>query len=118
MSQEGDELRKRARANIDYLRSLMQNEGMFCYGNPSNVVPVSVGDEILAKWTSRFLEENGLLANLVEFPAVPFGTARFRFQVMASHSDEQIEGAVRIFRRAIESARDVISAPSLVLAEC
>ncbi|HYP30088.1 MAG TPA: pyridoxal phosphate-dependent aminotransferase family protein [Blastocatellia bacterium] len=117
-SEEGDELRAKARLNIDYLRSLMRGEGMFCYGGPSNVVPVSVGDETLAKWTSRFLEEHGLLANLVEFPAVPKGTARFRFQVMASHTHDQIEEAVRIFRRSLDSARDMTSAPSRALAEC
>ncbi len=64
-----------------------------------------MGDERLAKWTGRALEENGLIANLVEYPAVARGKARFRFQVMASHTDEQLDRGVRIFRRALAEAR-------------
>lgn len=103
-SEEGDRLRARSKANIDYLRALFTSNGLNCLGDPSNVVPVSVGDEVVAKRTSRFLEENGLLANLVEFPAVARGAARFRFQVMASHTDEQIESAVEVFTQSLEKA--------------
>ena len=76
-----------------------------CYGQPSNIVPVGVGDERLARWTGRALEEIGLIANLVEYPAVARGKARFRFQVMASHTDEQLDRGVRIFRHALAEAR-------------
>jgi hypothetical protein len=69
---------------------------------------VSVGDEALAKVTSGFLEKNGLLANLVEFPAVAKGKARFRFQVMATHTAEQIDEAVEIFSRSLGEARQVL----------
>jgi glycine C-acetyltransferase len=104
-SREGELLRKKALANIQQLRSLFAAEGLHCYGQPSNIVPVSVGDERLAKWTSRALEEHGLIANLVEFPAVSRGKARFRFQVMASHTSDQISRAVEILRHALEQAR-------------
>jgi hypothetical protein len=43
---------------------------------------------------SRRLPDIGVLANLVEFPAVPKGQARFRMQVMASHSSRDIIDAV------------------------
>jgi glycine C-acetyltransferase len=69
-----------------------------------------VGDETLAKWTSRFLEKNGLLANLVEFPAVAKGAARFRFQVMATHTDEQVDRAVDIFCWSLSAAREMVTA--------
>ena len=55
-----------------------------------------VGDEKIARLTSRYLTDNSLLANLVEFPAVPRGKARFRFQVMATHRHQDIDAAVRI----------------------
>ena len=58
------------------------------------------------------------MANLVEFPAVPKGSARFRFQIMASHTDEQIEEAVRIFRRSLDGAREMISDPDAALISC
>lgn len=107
-SEEGDALRERAFDNILRLRAGFESRGVECLGNPSNVVPVMCGDETVAKWTSRLLEENGLIANLVEFPAVPRERARFRFQIMASHTEEQIDRAVDVFMRCLEEARGMV----------
>ncbi|HEX5731769.1 MAG TPA: pyridoxal phosphate-dependent aminotransferase family protein [Blastocatellia bacterium] len=108
-SEEGELLRARSLKNITDIRRSFAERGIECLGTGSNIVPVTVGDERLAKWTSRLLEENGLLANLVEFPAVSRGRARFRFQVMASHNEAQIEAAVDIFCRCLERARADVS---------
>lgn len=70
-------------------------------------MPVVTGDEAVAKWTARLLEENGLLANLVEFPAVPRGKSRFRFQVMATHTAWQIDAALDTFTRCLAGAREM-----------
>jgi glycine C-acetyltransferase len=109
-SEEGDALRERSFDNILRLRAGFESRGIECLGNPSHVVPVMCGDETVAKITARLLEEHGLIANLVEFPAVPRGTARFRFQVMASHSEEQIDRAVDVFERCLREARVLASA--------
>ena len=50
-----------------------------------------VGISLLEK-----LANNRLLANLVEFPGVPKGRARFRFQMMSSHTLDNIRDAARI----------------------
>ncbi|HEY0100021.1 MAG TPA: aminotransferase class I/II-fold pyridoxal phosphate-dependent enzyme [Pyrinomonadaceae bacterium] len=104
-STEGESLRARSLRNIRQLRSAFEAEGLECYGQPSPIVPVGVGDERLAKLTARALEENGLIANMVEYPAVARGRARFRFQVMATHTPEQIDKGVSIFRRSLAEAR-------------
>ena len=44
----------------------------------------------------------GMIANLVEFPAVPKGQARFRMQVMSGHTDQNIRQAVSALRAAYE----------------
>ena len=62
------------------------------------------------------LPELGLLANLVEFPAVPKGAARFRMQVMADHTDRNIALAVEHLRFAREEAiaeLDALAAPAV-----
>jgi 7-keto-8-aminopelargonate synthetase-like enzyme len=104
-SPEGDELRARSAGNVRQLRAAFEAEGLECYGRPSPIVPVGVGDERLAKLTARALEANGLIANMVEYPAVARGRARFRFQVMATHTPEQIDTATCIFRRSLAEAR-------------
>lgn len=104
-SAEGESLRARSLSNIRQLRAAFEADGLECYGQPSPIVPVGVGDERLAKLTARALEANGLIANMVEYPAVARGRARFRFQVMATHTPEQIDTAARIFRRSLAEAR-------------
>jgi glycine C-acetyltransferase len=59
-----------------------------------------MGSEGLARLVSKRLPELGLIANLVEFPAVPKGAARIRMQVMANHSEKNITDAVRILKTA------------------
>jgi glycine C-acetyltransferase len=107
---EGEQLRAKARENILQLRDGFAARDIECLGAPSNVIPVTVGDERLAKWTSLFLERHGLIANLVEYPAVARNRARFRFQVMASHTPEQIVTAIEIFCRSLTDARQNVSA--------
>jgi glycine C-acetyltransferase len=106
-SAEGTALRDLAMDNILRLRAGFESRGIECLGDPSNVVPVMAGDETLAKWTGRLLEENGLLANLVEFPAVARGKSRFRFQVMASHTAPQVDRAIGIFESCLGEARRI-----------
>ncbi len=103
-SEEGNDLRDRLRHNIDLLRRSMVEQGLEVGGDPSPIVPVFVGEERLARMTSHFLEVNGLRANLVEFPGVPKGKARFRYQMMASHTDADIRQAARIMRHSREQA--------------
>lgn len=95
-SDDGQVLRSGLMKNILDLRSEMKTQGLEVSGTPSPIVPVFVGDEKVARLTSKHLTHNGLLANLVEFPAVARGKARFRFQVMASHEADSIRSAAEI----------------------
>ena len=104
-SAEGQQLRERLTHNILSLRSQLRNRGMEVYGDPSAIVAVKTGDEALARMTSRELPEIGLISNLVEFPAVGKGQARFRLQVMAGHTEEQITAAAERMGAAMEIAR-------------
>ena len=92
-SAEGAALRDRLMSNILHLREEIRDRGMEVYGDPSAIVAVKTGDEALARLTARELPTLGLLANLVEFPAVPKNQARFRLQVMAGHSAAELETA-------------------------
>jgi len=99
-SLEGRVLRLELLANVISLRRELKEAGLDFYGDPSAIVCVKMGSEGLARLVSRRLPELGLVANLVEFPAVPKGQARIRMQVMASHSEKNISDAVRILKIA------------------
>jgi glycine C-acetyltransferase len=91
-------------ANIVSLRHHLRGAGLDYYGDPSAIVCVKMGSEGLARLVSRRLPELGLVANLVEFPAVPKGAARIRMQVMANHSEQNIVKAVEILKTARQQA--------------
>ncbi len=99
-SDEGKALRASLMRNILSLREKLVAAGMEVYGDPSAIVCVKMGTEALARLVSRQISHMGLVANLVEFPAVPKGQARFRLQVMANHTEEQIAAAVDIIQKA------------------
>lgn len=104
-SARGAELRRRMMDRILMLRREFEKAGLELIGDPSAIVPVVVGNEALARRVSRRLPALGVVANLVEYPAVAKGNARFRFQVMPSHTDQNIREAVQRFRTAVEAAR-------------
>jgi 7-keto-8-aminopelargonate synthetase-like enzyme len=94
-SADGLALRQKLMSNIMTLRRKLTSAGMEFYGEPSAIVAVKTGSEGFARLVARRLPELGLLANLVEYPAVPKGAARFRMQVMANHTVEDIDNAVQ-----------------------
>lgn len=93
-SPEGAQLRHQCISNVLQLRARLADAGFDVYGEPSPIVSVKMGSEAVARLVSRQLHRNGLVANLVEYPAVARGQARFRLQVMANHSEGDIASAV------------------------
>jgi 7-keto-8-aminopelargonate synthetase-like enzyme len=103
-SQEGRERRDALMRNILSLRRKLIASGMEVYGDPSAIVAVKMGEEALARLVSRQLSHRGLVANLVEYPAVPKGAARFRLQVMTNHDEQEVAEAADIMRAANQAA--------------
>lgn len=103
-SDAGRELRERLMDRSVYLRTQLQQAGFDVIGDPSAIVPAVVGPEALARMVSQRLPALGVVANLVEFPAVAKGNARFRLQVMASHSQQNIDDLVDALRGATDTA--------------
>jgi glycine C-acetyltransferase len=101
-SAQGRELRAALMTNILALRSALGAANLEVYGDPSAIVCVKMGNEALARLVGRRLPDLGLIANLVEYPAVPKAQARFRMQVMARHSAENITDAVTRLRTAFD----------------
>ena len=104
-SEEGDALRERLMFNVHSLRGLLAERGIHCLGVPSAVVPVPIGDAPTARIAGRMLAGRHVFANLVEFPAVPVKGSRFRMQVMATHTAEQVRAAAATVADTIEEAR-------------
>ena len=111
---EGQQLRDDLMRNVLDLRARLVTAGLEVYGDPSAIVAVKIGNEALTRLVGRQLTRIGLIANMVEYPAVAKGHARFRLQVMAAHTAEQIAAAaagLALGRRLAADELAVLEAP-------
>jgi glycine C-acetyltransferase len=116
-SEEGRDLRASLMKNVLYLRSELKRLGMEVIGEPSAIVSAKVGDEALARLVSQKLPSLGVVANLVEFPAVAKGSARFRLQVMANHTQADIDQLIGRLYSALDEAEPAYQSYRAALAE-
>ena len=66
---------------------------------PSPIIPVPIGDEASAVSASAALREAGYFVPAIRWPTVPRGEAMLRVTVMATHTDEQIDGLANAISR-------------------
>lgn len=102
--EEGKARRERLMHNTLRLRAGLEEAGFEVLGKPSAVVPMLIGDILLARLMTRYAVEFGGIVNLVEHPAVARNACRWRLQVMADHTDAQIDAMVEIAEKAREMA--------------
>lgn len=66
---------------------------------PSPIIPVPIGDEANAVRASAALRDAGYFVPAIRWPTVPRGEAMLRVTVMATHTDEQIDGLANAISR-------------------
>jgi len=102
--EEGKARRARLMHNSLRLRAGLEEAGFEVLGKPSAVVPMLIGDVLLARLMTRYAVDFGGIVNLVEHPAVARNACRWRLQVMADHTDEQIDAMIEIAEKSREMA--------------
>lgn len=92
--------RERVLANACMLRNGLRDLGCHVLGE-GHIVPWFIGGDATVDQVSHVLEEEGVFASAVRFPAVAKGKAIVRFMLMASHTSEHIESTLEACARAI-----------------
>lgn len=90
-------LRDRLEENTHYFRKGMQAAGFAVTSGDHPIVPVMLGDAVLAQKMSQKLLERGIYAIGFFFPVVPKGKARIRTQISAAHTREDLDKAIAAF---------------------
>jgi glycine C-acetyltransferase len=96
----GNELRQKLWDNTRYFREQMNALGFNIVPGVHPIVPVMLGDAVLAQRMAARMLELGVYVIGFSFPVVPKGLARIRTQISAGHSQQDLEAAVSAFAQA------------------
>ena len=96
------ELRERLHANTRYFKAAMSARGFELNDGNHPIVPIMLGDAVLAQKVAARLLEKGVFAIGFFYPVVPEGRARIRTQISAAHTREDLDFAVRAFAEVKE----------------
>lgn len=102
MLEASTELRDRLHDNTQYFRQQMQAHGFAVPAGDHPIVPVMLGDALVAQKMSQRLLELGIYAIGFFYPVVPQGKARIRVQISAAHTRADLDKAVSAFSQAQE----------------
>ncbi len=97
--QDSTELVDRLWQNTAILRQGMRQLGFDTGMSQTPIIPVLLGEALLAQRFSRRLIEEGLFVTAVSSPTVPMGKARVRVMNSAAHSQQDLEQALDTFER-------------------
>lgn len=97
MLSESTALRDKLEANTHYFRKGMKDNGFSIDEGDHPIVPVMLGDAVLAQKMSQRLLEKGIYAIGFFYPVVPQGKARIRTQISAAHSTNDLDKAIKAF---------------------
>jgi 5-aminolevulinate synthase len=89
------ELRDRHQERAARLKRLLRAAGLPVMPSQTHIVPVLVGDPVLAKAaTDRLMERHGIYIQPINYPTVPKGTERLRITPSPFHNDALMEKLV------------------------
>ena len=94
------ELRAQLNANAKRFREGMAKLGFDLVPGHHPIVPVMLGDAVIAVKMSENLYKNGVYATAFFYPVVPMGKARIRTQMSAAHTAEDIDFAIDAFAKS------------------
>lgn len=97
MLSESTTLRDQLQENTHYFRKGMRDAGFAVDEGDHPIVPVMLGDAVLAQKMSQKLLQRGVYAIGFFFPVVAKGKARIRTQISAAHTRQDLDTAISAF---------------------
>ena len=92
------DLRERLWENTRFFREEMDKLGFDVLPGEHPIVPIMIGDAIMAQKMAARLLEKGVYVISFSYPVVPKGAARIRTQMSAAHSREDLRFAIDKFQ--------------------
>lgn len=102
MLSETTEYRDTLEENTKYFREEIKKIGFEIIESTHPIVPIMLGDAVLAQEMADFMLEQGVYVIGFFFPVVPKEKARIRTQISAVHTKEDIDEALAAFKKAYD----------------
>ena len=87
------------RENTRYFREQITEAGFKPLAGETPIIPLIVGETAAAIQMSDLLLDEGMFVTGFGYPVVPQGQARIRCQISAAHSRDDLDAAVRAFKK-------------------
>ncbi len=87
------------RQNTKYFREQITEAGFKPLAGETPIIPIIVGETAAAIQMSDMLLDEGVFVTGFGFPVVPQGQARVRCQISAGHSRDDLDQAIRAFKK-------------------
>jgi glycine C-acetyltransferase len=92
-------LLEKLQANTKYFKEKMKENGFDISKGDHPIVPIMLGDAVLAHKMADFLLEEGVYVIGFSYPVVPLGKARIRVQISAALTKENLDFAIEKFTK-------------------
>lgn len=86
--------------NAEKIRTELSSAGFNVLEGRTGIVPVIVGDDLLAFQMWRMLYDTGVFVNVFIAPGVPQGRQMMRTSYMATHKDEHLDFIIDAFKKS------------------
>lgn len=96
---ENPRLCRQVKENADYFRKGLTDLGFTLVPGEHAIIPVMLGDALLAGRMASRLFDEGVYVVGFSFPVVPRGQARIRTQMSAAHTQAHLDFALEAFRK-------------------
>ncbi|MEX0998899.1 MAG: 8-amino-7-oxononanoate synthase [Thermodesulfobacteriota bacterium] len=87
---------------VNKFKTGIEDSGLRVLPSHSAIIPVLIGDAEPALNFAKMLRENGVFTPAVRPPSVPHGMCRIRVTIMAMHTEDHVDTALKAFRAAYE----------------
>ncbi len=88
---------KAVQDNSVYFRAEMTKLGFTLLGADHAIIPVLLGDAVLAQQMAARMLDEGIYVVGFAYPVVPQGKARIRTQISSAHTKQQLDQAIKAF---------------------
>ncbi len=106
MLRGSDQKRDQHKKIVNYVKSLLRDEGIEFVDNNTHIIPVMIGDPVKCQSISEtLLKDYGLYVQHINFPTVPRGKERLRITPTPLHTQEMAQYLVKSLAEVMDSIK-------------